>query len=98
MSVRFRFTLCATAAVIGLTTGVNPISAQTDQTAASAGGLEEIVVTARRKEERVQSVPIAITAFSQKDLEQKHILQISDLARNVPSLASNQNSSDANSV
>ena len=97
MSVRFRFTLCATAAVIGLTTGVNPISAQTDQTAASAGGHEEIVVTARRKEERVQSVPIAITAFSQKDLEQKHILQISDLARNVPSLASNQNSSDANS-
>ncbi len=98
MSARFMATLCATAAIVGLTTGAGRAMAQSDQPAASAGnGLEEIVVTARRKEERVQTVPIAITAFSQKDIEQKHILQISDLARNVPSLASNQNSSDANS-
>jgi hypothetical protein len=30
------------------------------------------------------------------DVEEKHILQISDLAKNVPSLASNQNQSSAN--
>ncbi len=53
-------------------------------------------MTARRKEERAQTVPIAMTTFSQKDIEKKRILQISDLAKNVPSLASNQNSSDAN--
>jgi iron complex outermembrane receptor protein len=97
MSVRFTRALCATAAIVGLTGGAQSTFAQTDQPAASSGsGLEEIVVTARRKEERVQTVPIAITAFSQKDIEAKRILQISDLAKNVPSLASNQNQSDAN--
>jgi iron complex outermembrane receptor protein len=71
--------------------------AQADQpTAAPAAGLEEIVVTARRREERVQTVPIAITAFSQQDIEQKHITQIADLAKNVPSLAATQTQSDSN--
>ena len=97
MSVRLKVALLTTVAAVGLA-GEQPILAQTDQTTAgAASGLEEIVVTARRKEERAQAVPIAITAFNQADIEQKRILQISDLASNVPSLASNQNSSDANS-
>jgi iron complex outermembrane receptor protein len=97
MSARLSMALCATAAIVGLTAGAKSTLAQPDQPGAASGtGLEEIVVTARRKEERVQTVPIAITAFSQKDIEEKRILQISDLAKNVPSLASNQNQSDAN--
>ena len=58
--------------------------------------LEEVVVTARRREEKVQAVPMAITAFSQADIEQKRILQISDLAKSVPSLSTAQDNSDAN--
>ncbi len=97
MSARLLAALCATAAFIQ-TTGGHNAWAQSDQPSAGGStGLEEIVVTARRKEERAQAVPIAITAFSQADIEQKRILQISDLAQSVPSLASNQNSSDANS-
>ena len=48
-----------------------PAAAQeTDVPAAAAkAGLEEIVVTARRREERLQTVPIAITAFTQADLD-----------------------------
>jgi iron complex outermembrane receptor protein len=72
-------------------------SAQGDKESASGGnGLEEIVVTARRREERVQSVPLAITAFSQADIEQKHIEKVSDLGRTVPSLAISISQSDAN--
>ena len=62
----------------------------------SQTGLEEVVVTARRREERVQTVPVAITAFSQKDLEEHHITQIRDLARAVPSLGVSQSQSDQN--
>ncbi len=81
--------------------GLLPVSPDTraqgtDQAAASSG-LEEIVVTARRRDERVQAIPMAITAFSQTDIEQKHIQQISDLFRSVPSLNSQQDNSDANS-
>jgi len=58
--------------------------------------LEEIVVTARRRAERMQTVPVAITAFTQQDIERKHITQISDLWRSVPSLSVDPDNSDAN--
>src|SRR3569623_1667246 len=84
-----------TTALTGL--GVAPtILAQDQQRAESGSGLEEIIVTARRREERMQSVPVAITAFSQTDIEQKHIVQLSDLMKNVPSLSGGQHDSDAN--
>ncbi len=95
MSARLTLMLCATVACAGLT-DAGPVKAQTDQPAAANNGLEEIVVTARRKEERVQSVPIAITAFSQNDLQKQHIENVQDLARIVPSLAVSNSQSDAN--
>jgi iron complex outermembrane receptor protein len=96
MSPRVSLALCATAAAIGLTAAPGTVRAQSDQPAAGASGMEEIVVTARRKEERVQSVPLAITAFSQSDLEKQHITDVQDLARTVPSLAVSNSQSDAN--
>jgi iron complex outermembrane receptor protein len=70
---------------------------QADQPVASASdGIEEVVVTARRREERVQTVPVAITAFSQQDLVEHHIERVQDLTRAVPSLGTSQTQSDAN--
>jgi iron complex outermembrane receptor protein len=54
--------------------------------ATAGSGLEEIVVTARRREEKLQSVPLSITAFSQSDLEEKNIQDAGDLQHFVPSL------------
>jgi iron complex outermembrane recepter protein len=48
--------------------------------------IEEVVVTARRREERLQDVPTAVLAFDQKELTQKAIVTSYDLARNVPGL------------
>jgi iron complex outermembrane receptor protein len=82
--------------------GLSPIHAsyaqQGDQMSAGSAGVEEIVVTARRKEEKLQAVPVAITAFSQADLERDHIEQLKDFSRSVPSFAVSAASSDANSV
>ena len=98
MSLRFMMVLCASTAMVGLA-GAPTTMAQTDQPAAAApSGLEEIVVTARRKEERAQSIPIAITAFSQADLEKKQINQVKDLIREVPSLSAQTTFSDANGL
>lgn len=98
MSTRLKIALCATVAVISQIdprTGV----AQTAQTSAAAStGLEEIVVTARRREERLQTVPLAITAFSGDDIEKKHINDLSDLGLSVPSLAVTQEQSDPNAI
>ncbi len=94
MSSRLAYALCASVAFVGLASP-RTVLAQADQPTAG-GGLEEIVVTARRHEERVETVPLAISAFSQVDLEQQRVLQLSDLAKNVPSLFTAQDNSDAN--
>jgi len=80
-----------------LGSGARQAAAQSDQPAADAAkGMEEIVVTARRREERLQTVPIAITAFTQAELEKKHVEELRDLSKVVPSLAISQTLSDPN--
>ena len=49
--------------------------------------LEEIVVTAQRREERAQDVPLAITALDSAALSRIGFTNLSDLMENVPSLA-----------
>jgi len=51
-----------------------------------ANTLSDIVVTAQRREERAQDVPIVISAFSSEKIEQLNIRQPQDLYGNVPSL------------
>ncbi|WP_379510295.1 TonB-dependent receptor [Novosphingobium bradum] len=46
----------------------------------------DIIVTARRIEERLQDVPIAITAYTQEDLAKRNVNNASDLATYTPSL------------
>jgi iron complex outermembrane receptor protein len=78
---------CVTAA-LGLSLGV-PALAQTpaQATAASEDDLSEIVVTARRTEERLQDVPISITVFNQAQIEDRNVTSIEDLATYTPSLS-----------
>lgn len=51
-----------------------------------AGALEEIVVTARKREESLQEVPIAVTAFSAQALEQIGVKNLEDIALRTPGL------------
>ena len=62
------------------------LAAQAEGEAASAaqGGLEEIVVTATRREERLQDVPISVVAFDQSKLDEQGVKSIDDLARVSP--------------
>ena len=48
--------------------------------------LEEVVVTAERREETLDKVPASLTAFSQKTMDDLHIESFSDLASIVPGL------------
>src|ERR1700677_5144986 len=71
------------------------IAQSADQPQASAtDGLEEVVVTARRREEKLQSVPIAITTFNTQALQEKGVETISDLQHYVPSLEVREQSRD----
>lgn len=47
--------------------------------------LEEVTVTARKVEENLMEVPLAITAFSDKTIEEQGIKQLTDVMRFTPS-------------
>ena len=49
-------------------------------------GLDDIVVTARRTEERLQDVPVAITAFNQDALTTLNVTDVQSLANVAPGL------------
>lgn len=71
--------LCGSAALL---IGLETSTALAQQSSA----IEEVVVTARRREENLQAVPISITALSAETLRANNILTVSDLQYFVPSM------------
>ncbi|HEY3852363.1 MAG TPA: hypothetical protein VGL87_15415, partial [Steroidobacteraceae bacterium] len=63
--------------------------------AASQDTLNDIVVTAQRRAERLQDVGISVTALGSDQLQQMDINNATDLVRAVPSLKLNAFSSSA---
>lgn len=83
-AVRYPRILAAVAASCTASVGFT----QQAPTAASAdsSALEEIVVTAQKREEKLQDVPIAITVVNSQQLTDEHVTTIADLARTAPAL------------
>jgi len=84
--------LCSTLLVAAPLVPVNPALAQ----AADASGLSgmgdgdriaDIVVTARRSAEALQTTPVAVSAFATEILERRQITSVNDLQRVAPGLS-----------
>ena len=85
---------CVAAALGGLSVAAPAAFAQTappPAAGAEASGesvdLNEIIVTARRVEERLQDVPISITVYNQEQLSNRNVVNAGDLAAFTPSLS-----------
>jgi outer membrane receptor protein involved in Fe transport len=66
----------------------NPATPATPTAATKGGGeLEEIVVTAEKRESTVQATPIAMTALSAGDLTEQNITSIQDLVGAIPGIS-----------
>src|ERR1700693_4833245 len=90
MNIR-RWSLVSIGVILGMTAGLSVAAEvssdsgnQVSQNAEPA--LAEVIVTARRREENVQDVPIAIDVFSQKTIQANSIHSIGDLQILVPSM------------
>lgn len=91
-----RLLLVATTA---LSAGIaTPLHAQTNNSQTpvqagdqSGGGIQEIVVTAQRRSESLQNVPIAVSAFSADQLRSQGVSSTLELGRFVPNLVSMNN-------
>ncbi len=79
---RFRRAVCATSA-LGLLAFAPPVLAQ-EEGASSDAGSDEIVVTARRRDERLIDVPIAVTAYSGEALEKAGAIDITEIGQTTP--------------
>jgi iron complex outermembrane receptor protein len=91
--MRFVLNLRPLSAVMlaGIVAGLAPFPCATAQPVKAAepslpGGFDEIIVTARKRPEILQQVPIAIDSFSQADLDAKRIRTIQDLKTISPSV------------
>jgi iron complex outermembrane recepter protein len=75
---------------------VTPAFAQNAAPAEADTGLEEIVVTAQKREENLQNVPISVTALSAETLSNNRIADFTDLTRAASSLTVTQATSSPN--
>lgn len=62
-------------------------AAQSDNLVAAQGGMDTIIVTARRRAESVQDAPLAITALSAASLEKMNVQSSRDIDARVPNLS-----------
>ena len=78
-----------------------PAPARTAETVANTVGLEEVMVTAQRREESLQAVPISVSVSSQAAMDAQGTRVIDDIARLTPGVtfvrsANNNNSESSN--
>ncbi len=85
--------LFATAAPLVAVLLSAPLYAQ--ETADKEGGIDEIVVTAQRREENLQNVPISVSAFTGEQLKQQGTTDISRLENIVPGFQFGRSGPDA---
>lgn len=74
----------AAAALLGAAFGSAPAVAQNTQSPPKAERLEDVVVTARKVEENLQQVPVAVTAISADEIATRNIQGLRDIARYTP--------------
>lgn len=87
LSLLNRRIICLILAYLGLFSGGMAV-AQSDQSEGSSLStlLEEVVVTARKREENLQDTPIAITAFTGDSLDVRGINSISEIGQITPNM------------
>src|SRR5436190_1582922 len=73
------------ASAVALLAASSAMAAEGDD-ANSAAGVEEVVVTAQKRAENIQDVPLSIMAVSEKQMAAKGVQDATDLERLVPNL------------
>jgi iron complex outermembrane receptor protein len=85
-----RFNLVSRAVLVSVTTTAafvaSAAGAQAGEPEADTTAVETVVVTAQKREQNLQDVPIAITALSSQRLEELGAVRLSDLSNRTPGL------------
>ncbi|MDX2142492.1 MAG: TonB-dependent receptor [Rhodospirillaceae bacterium] len=93
ISRSIRSSLLAVSSLAAMTSAA--LAQQSAQQTAQAGGLEEIVVTAQRREQNLQSVPMAVTALTADTLARNDVRDLSRVEVLTPGFSWGKSGSDA---
>lgn len=88
--------LTIAASVIALAIAQPAIAQTAAPQPANSAGVDEIVVTAQKRKERLQDVPIAITALTSADIQKRRTLDLVDLSNQAPGLQIKSDDNGAN--
>lgn len=92
-------TLVSCVSLMALIAPVSALQAQaTPQAAEDENGLRDIIVTARKVEENLQDVPVAVTAFNGQALENQNLQRVENLANFTPGMSIRPGSSTPSSI
>lgn len=76
----------------------HPSDAASQAEPARAGGLEDIIVTARRVAENQQNVPVAVTVYTGAQLQQQNAVLVKDVALLTPGLYAKEGNSARSAI
>jgi iron complex outermembrane receptor protein len=92
MTSRLIAALCCTTAIGAFSAGGTAFAQLGDQAGSNSGQLEEIVVTARKTEEKLQLAPLSVTALSATKLDEQGVTTATGLNGLAPNLNISQGS------
>src|SRR5665213_2903529 len=96
--MKFKYRLCATTAVFAAALGWAAQAQTTSSTSAAASNtIEELVVTAEKRQQSLQDVPVAVSAFTSEKRDLVGINTITDMTNFTPGLEYNA-SNDRNTL
>lgn len=75
-----------------------PAMAHAQDAGQTNSGLEEIIVTAQKREQNMQDVPVAVTAVTGETLTNRGVATVADLPRLAPSLTLTQGNAPTNNT
>ena len=88
----------ALAVAVSMAVAGHADEARAQEDGASSSGIEEITVTARKREESLQDVSASIQALTGDDLKRQGLLNLEDTIRMIPSMSSIGGTSGANKI
>ena len=85
---QFRQVLMASAAVTTLATTTWSVASAADEDSGSANSLqlEQVTVTATKRAERLQDVPVSVTAITSSVLDRNNVRELGDIVKLAPGL------------
>ncbi len=83
----FRLSMKSVAYAVGIAVAPIPVMTTAQEAPGARGSIEEVVVTARRREESLQEVPVAISAFGDAELTSRGVEELGQLNAVAPNVS-----------